>query len=192
MYELNEVGIGLEVGDLLDGMIESIQESCHFLLIIFLDIGSYHGNLHFLVVFFHRLCALLEELQLLEEISSVVSRHEAGSHDFLHGFPSCDWRFASCMSSLDHLFPPNEDVVLELEGGHGDLLFFIVVVKAKDLVHLQCPREIFFGVIASRELWHGELELAVAEFFNIVAVLMLLLPWRKVLKCLLLVMSLLV
>ena len=26
MHELNEVGVGLEVGDLLDGMIESIQE----------------------------------------------------------------------------------------------------------------------------------------------------------------------
>ena len=108
----------MEVGNLLDWVVEAIQEACHWMHVVFLDIGSYHGNLHFLVVFFHHLCALLEELQLLEEISSVVSRHEAGSHDFLHFFPSCDWWFASCMLSLDHLFPPNEDVVLELEGGH--------------------------------------------------------------------------
>ena len=62
MHELNEVGVGLEVGDLLDGMIESIQEMCHYLLIIFRDIGSNHGYLHFLVVFFNTLCSLLEEL----------------------------------------------------------------------------------------------------------------------------------
>ena len=62
MHELNEVGVGLEVGDLLDGMIESIQELCHCLLIIFLDIGSNHGYFHFLVVFFNTLCSLLEEL----------------------------------------------------------------------------------------------------------------------------------
>ena len=62
MHDLNEVGIWLEVGDLLDGMIESIQESCHCLLIILRDIGSNHGNLHFLVVFFNTLCSLLEEL----------------------------------------------------------------------------------------------------------------------------------
>ena len=62
MHELNEVGVGLEVGNLLDGMIETIQETCHCLLIIFRDIGSNHGNLHFLVVFFNTLCSLLEEL----------------------------------------------------------------------------------------------------------------------------------
>ena len=62
MHELDEVGVGLEVGDLLDWMIESIQESCHCLLIIFLDIGSNHGYLHFLVVFFNTLCSFLEEL----------------------------------------------------------------------------------------------------------------------------------
>ena len=60
MHELNEVGVGLEVGDLLDGMIESIQESCHCLLFIFRDIGSYHGNLHLLVVLFNALGSLLE------------------------------------------------------------------------------------------------------------------------------------
>src|SRR3954470_6873348 len=102
-------------------MVEAIQEACHCLLVVFLDIGSYHGNLHFLVVFFHRLRALFEELQLLEEITSVVCRHESSSHDIFHFRPSCDWWFASCMSSLDHLFPPNEDVVLKLEGGHGNL-----------------------------------------------------------------------
>ena len=68
MHELNEVAVGLEVGDLLDGMIESIQESCHCLLIILRDIGSNHGYLHFLVVFFNTLCSLLEELELLEEL----------------------------------------------------------------------------------------------------------------------------
>ena len=39
MHELDEVGVGLEVGDLLDGMIESIQKTCHSLLIIFRDIA---------------------------------------------------------------------------------------------------------------------------------------------------------
>ena len=55
MHELNEVGVGLEVGNLLDGMIEAIQEACHSLLITFSDIGSYHGYLHFLVVLVGRL-----------------------------------------------------------------------------------------------------------------------------------------
>ena len=32
MHELNEVGVGLEVGNILDGMIEAIQEACHSLL----------------------------------------------------------------------------------------------------------------------------------------------------------------
>ena len=62
MHELNEVGVGLEVSGLLDGMIESIQETCHCLLIIFHDIGSNHGYLHLLVVFFNTLCSFLEEL----------------------------------------------------------------------------------------------------------------------------------
>ena len=66
MHELNEVGIGLEVSNLLDGMIEAIQETGHCLLIIFHDIGSYHGNLHFLVVFFNALCSLIEELEFLK------------------------------------------------------------------------------------------------------------------------------
>ena len=60
MHELNEVGVGLEVGNLLDGMIEAIQETGHSLLIIFHDIGSYHGNVHFLVVLFNSLGSLLE------------------------------------------------------------------------------------------------------------------------------------
>ena len=62
MHELDEVGVGLEVNNLLDGMIESIQETCHSLLIIFRDIGSNHGYFHFLVVLFNTLCSLLEEL----------------------------------------------------------------------------------------------------------------------------------
>ena len=94
MHELNEVGVGLEVGDLLDGMIESIQESCHCLLIILRDIGSYHGYLHFLVVFFNTLCSLLEELELLEEIAVVVGWHKTCSHDIFHlspmSRPICD------------------------------------------------------------------------------------------------------
>ena len=60
VHELDEVRVWLEVGDLLDRMIESIQETCHSLLIIFRDIGSYHGNLHFLVVLFNALGSLLE------------------------------------------------------------------------------------------------------------------------------------
>ena len=62
MHELNEVGVGLEVGDLLDGIIESIQESCHCLLNILRDIGSNHVYLHFLLLLFNTLCSLLEEL----------------------------------------------------------------------------------------------------------------------------------
>ena len=69
MDELNEVGVGLEVDNLLDGMIEAIQEACHCLLIIFRDIGSYHGNLHLLVVFFNALGSLLELLEFLEEVA---------------------------------------------------------------------------------------------------------------------------
>ena len=72
MYELNEVGIALEVGNLLDGMIESIQETCHCLLTIFRDIGLNHGYLHFLVVFFNALGSLLGELEFLEEVAVVV------------------------------------------------------------------------------------------------------------------------
>ena len=60
MHELDEVGVGLEVGNLLDGMIEAIQEACHSLLIIFRDICSNHGDLHFLVVFFNALGSLFE------------------------------------------------------------------------------------------------------------------------------------
>ena len=129
----------MEVGNLLDWVIESVQEAGHCLLVIFLDVGSYHGNLHFLVIFFHRLRALFEELQLLEEITGVVSRHEASSHDILHFGPSCNGWFASCMSSLDRLFPPYEDIVLKLERGHGNLLLFFEVVEAEYLVDLQCP-----------------------------------------------------
>ena len=88
MHELNEVGVGLEVGDPLDWVVEAVQEACHCLLVIFLDISSYHGNLHFLLVFFHRLCALLEELQLLEEITVVVGWYKACPHDILHLSPS--------------------------------------------------------------------------------------------------------
>ena len=60
MHEINQVGVGLEVGNLLDGMIEAIQETGHSLLIIFRDISAYHGDLHFLVVLFNALGSLLE------------------------------------------------------------------------------------------------------------------------------------
>ena len=53
-------------------MMESIQETCHSLLIIFRDIGSYHGNLHFFVVFFNALCSLFEKLEFLEKVAVVV------------------------------------------------------------------------------------------------------------------------
>ena len=123
MHELNEVGVGLEVGTLLDGMTEAIQEACHSLLIIFRDIGSYHGYLHFLVVFFNTLCSLLEELELLEEIAVVVGGHKTCLHDIFHLSPSGDWWFTSCFSALKDLFPPYEDIV----------------VQTKDFVDLQCP-----------------------------------------------------
>ena len=80
----------MEVGDLLDRMIESIQETCHSLLIIFRDIGSYHGNLHFLVVLFNALGSLLELFEFLEEAVVVVGRYEACSHDIIHLCPSGD------------------------------------------------------------------------------------------------------
>src|SRR3990170_3276172 len=120
-------------------MIESIQEACHSLLIIFHDISSYHGNLHFLVVLFNALCSLLEELQFLQEVAVVVGWYKACSHDILHLIPSCDWWFTSCVTALNDLFPPNEDIVLELKGCHGNLLLFLIVVQTKDLVDLQCP-----------------------------------------------------
>src|SRR4051812_6608077 len=120
-------------------MIESIQETCHSLLIIFRDIGSYHGNLPFLVVLFNALGSLLEELEFLEEVAVVVVWHESCSHDILHLRPRSDGWFTSCLSALNDLFPPNEDVVLEFKGCHCDLLLFFVVVQAEDFVNLQCP-----------------------------------------------------
>ena len=139
MHELNEVGVGLEVGNLLDGMIESIQETCHCLLIIFRDIGSYHCNLHLLVVFFNALGSLLELLEFLEEVAVVVVWHESCSHDIVHLRPSSDGWFTSCRSALNDLFPPNEDVVLELKGCHRDLLLFLIIVQVEDFIDLQCP-----------------------------------------------------
>ena len=129
----------MEVGDLLDRMIESIQETCHSLLIIFRDIGSYHGNLHILVVLFNALSSLLEELKFLEKVVVVLGRHKACSHDILHLRPSSDWWFTFCRSMLNDLFPPNEDIVLELKGCHRDLLLFFKVVQTEDFVDLQCP-----------------------------------------------------
>jgi hypothetical protein len=38
----------------------------------------------------------------------------AGSHDILHLSPCCDRWFAFLLASLDHLLPPNENIVLEL------------------------------------------------------------------------------
>src|SRR6187399_346569 len=126
----------VESPHLLDRIVESIQESRHRLFFIFRDVCSYHGNLHLLVVLFNGLGTLLEELQLLEYVTVVVCWHEACSHDFLHLSPSSDGRFAFCFSSLNDLLPPNENIVLELKGCHCDLLLFIEVVKAKDLVNL--------------------------------------------------------
>ena len=115
MHELNEVGVGLEVGNLPDGMIESIQETCHCLLIIFRDIGPDHGYLHFLVIFSNTLCSLLEELEFLEEVAVVVGGHKTCSHDILHLSPSGDRWLTSCLAALKDLFPPYEHIVLELK-----------------------------------------------------------------------------
>ena len=125
--------------DLLDRMVESIQEICHCLLIIFREVGSYHGNLHLLVVLFNALGSLLELLEFLEEVTVVVGRYEACSHDILHLCPSSDGWFTSCLSALYDLFPPNEDIVLELKGCHHDLLLFFIIVQTDDLVNFQCP-----------------------------------------------------
>ena len=114
-------------------MIESIQETCHSFLIIFRDIGSYHGNLHFLVVLFNALGSLLELLEFLEEVAVVVGRHEACSHDILHLHLSSDGWLTFGLLALNDLFLPNEDVILELKGCHRDLLLFLIVVQAKDL-----------------------------------------------------------
>ena len=51
VHYIDEVWVRLEVDDILDRMIGSIQETCHSLLIIFRDISSYHcherlGHLH--------------------------------------------------------------------------------------------------------------------------------------------------
>src|SRR3954468_11689256 len=115
-------------------MIESIQEPCHSLLIILLDVGSYHAYLHFLVVLFNALGSLLELLKFLEEVAVVVVWHELCSHDILHLCPSGDGWFTSCCSALNDLFPPNEDVVLEFKGCHCDLPLFFVVVQAKEMM----------------------------------------------------------
>src|SRR4051812_21146642 len=109
-------------------MIESIQETCHSLLIIFYDISSYHGNIHFFVVLFNALRSLLEELEFLEDIMVVIGWHETCSHGILHLHPSCDGWFTSYLTTFNDLLPPNEDVVLELKGCHGDLLGFLIVV----------------------------------------------------------------
>ena len=155
----------MEVGNLLDRVIESIQETCHSLLIIFRDIGSYHGNLHILVVLFNALGSLLEELEFLEEVAIVVVWPKSCSHDILHLRPSSDGWFTSCLSALDNLFPTNEDIVLELKGCHGDLLLFLIVVQTEDFIDLQFPSKILFRIIDSSELGHGELEFAVAFLF---------------------------
>ena len=120
-------------------MIESIKETCHSFLIIFRDIGSYHCNLHFLVLFFNTLGSLLEELEFLEKFVVVVGWHEACSLDILHLRPSSDGWFTSCLSALYDLFPPNEDIVLELKGCHRDLLLFLIIVQTEDLVNFQSP-----------------------------------------------------
>ena len=100
---------------------------------------------------------MLEELELLEKVAVVIGWHETCSHDILHLRPICDGWFSSCLTALDDLFPPNEDVVLELKGFHRDLLLFLIVVQAEDFVNLQCPLKVLFGIIASGKLGHGEL-----------------------------------
>ena len=98
VHQLDEVGVRLEVSDLLNRMLEAIQEACHSLLIIFCDICSNHGDLHVLVVIFNALCSLLEELEFLEEVAVVVGWYETCSHDILHLCPSSD-------GGGVHLFP---------------------------------------------------------------------------------------
>ena len=112
----------MEIVNFLDRMVESIQEACHSLVVVF-----------------NRLCALLEELQLLEEITAIVCRHKTSSHDLLHLIPSRDGWIAFLAVSLDDLLPPNENIVSELKGCHGDLLFLFIIVKTEYLVDLKCP-----------------------------------------------------
>ena len=54
--------VRLEVGDLLHLVIETVEEAGHGLFGGFLHIGSDHCQLHFFVILFHRLVALLEGL----------------------------------------------------------------------------------------------------------------------------------
>ena len=93
--------------------------------------------------------------------------------------PSCDWRLLSCITSNLKLFPPKVGVIIKLKQSHGDYLLVAIVVHAEDLVDLECPQEVFFGVIGSGELGHCELELAkcfflIAVTVAIVAMLMIL------------------
>ena len=78
-------------------------------------------------------------LNNFEEVAVVVGRHETCSDDILHLRPSSDGWFTSCLMALDDLFPPNEDIVLELKGCHRDLLLFFIIVQTEDLVNFQCP-----------------------------------------------------
>src|SRR3989337_864103 len=112
MNQFKKVGVWLEIRNFLDWVVETIQESGHCLLIVFFDIGSYHCNLHFLEVFFDGLGSLLEDLQFLKEITSVMRGHKTYSHLVLHLIPSCNGWFAFVTPSCLKLFPPYEDVVL--------------------------------------------------------------------------------
>lgn len=73
----------MEIRNPLDWVVESIEEASHCLQIRLLHIGSDNCDLHLLVVLFDGLSALLEFLELLEEVASMVHVHKSRSHDLL-------------------------------------------------------------------------------------------------------------
>src|SRR4051812_48753176 len=178
-------------------MVQAIEEACHCLLISLLNVGTDHVELHLLEIFFHGLCSLTKRLKLVEEVTRVVRGNKAGSHMGLHVLPSCNWRlFFRFASELD-LFPPKVGILIKLEGCHGHHLLIAIVVHAEDLVDLEFPREIFFGLIGTGELWHGEFELAESFFSIAVPVALVAKIWaviiiiRALMSCLVIVTLLL-
>lgn len=103
------------------------------MLIGLLGISVDHCNFHLLVVLFDGLGPLLENLELLEEVASIVRGHKSLSHDLLHSIPSGKGGFSFLLSKFLYLFRPYECILIELEGGHGNCLWLVEVVGPKIL-----------------------------------------------------------
>lgn len=83
-------------------MIEPIEKTRHCFFIGLLDISSDHCNLHVLGVPFDGLGPLLENMELLEEVVSIMRRHK--SNDLpLH--PKYQWGFLLVLVEVVELVP---------------------------------------------------------------------------------------